>query len=800
MTDLRYAFRMLRRSPGFTAVAVLTLALGIGANTAMFSVVNAVLLKALEYRHPEQLVILGERNSVSTLPNPVAYLHWREQRHLFSYVAAAIPTGEMNLTGTERAERLQASLVSANYFDLLGVPPALGRAFLPGEDQPGRDRVAVLSNRLWRRLGADSSIIGKDLLLNGEKYTVAGVMPAGGIFDRGKALLWAPLALKPDRIRVSTQFFRAIARLQPGVTLAQARAEIERVTPPEVRSGGAKAGITVEPLRNWLVQEDLRRILLVLLGAVGFVLLIGCTNVAGLMLARGAARAREVAVRAALGAGRLRLARLFLAESLLLALAGGLLGLLLAGWILDAVTALLPAGAIPQETVARIDVRVLLFTLGASVLSAVLFGLAPALASSRIHLAAALKQSATGLSHTGAHVRSRSVLVVAEVALAVVLVVGSGLLLRSLLRLLQVDPGFQRERILTAKTLLPELRFRQAHQLLAYQDDILRRMQSIAGVKAAAFTNALPMDGMSYNTDFRIDGLAARRVGGPLRAVSRDYIRAAGIELLEGRWFSPDDTERSPGVAVVNRSLARRYFPDGGALGRVIRYRGSGFENKPFSIVGVIADVRHQGLVHEPMREVYLLSSQIPPKALEEGWGRRLYFVVRAAGDLKALVPALVSVAAAVDKDQPLYDIKTMERVFTDSIARPRFHAVLFGAFGGLALSLAAVGLYGLLSYSVSQRTREIGIRMALGGQARTIVAMVLGQGLLLAALGIALGVGGALALTRLLAAFLFGVTPTDRLTFIAVGALLALVALAACYIPARRAARVDPMVALRYE
>jgi putative ABC transport system permease protein len=810
LTDLRYGVRLLSKNPAFTIVAVLSLALGIGATTAMFSVVDATLLKPLAYVEPERLVMVWEQtpDSSETIPTAATFLAWREHQQVFSNLATITSAGgDLNLTGEGLAERIRGEFVSANYFEMLGVQPSLGRAFREAEEQPGNERVAVLSHRFWqRRFGADPEVLGGVITLNNESLTIVGVLPAGSVFDREAAEVWLPLVFKPADL--NRQFFSATARLKPGITLEQANAELKRLSEGLEQQGLVRSKNHVafaQPLREHLVRAGLRRIMLLLLGAVSFILLIACANVANLLLARGAVRKREIAIRAALGASWARLMRQFLTESMLLALIGGGAGALLAVWLIKAFSALTPAFTLPIEAQVALDWRVLLFTLGASLLSGAVFGVAPAWQAARVNLTRTIQERGSGASARWSRNKSRSLLLVTQLALTCVLVIGAALLIRSFSRLLAVEPGFQRERMLMLQTNLDAAHYPQAHQLLAYQTELLTRMRALPGVEAAAAASSLPLGGVSSNAVIRIAGRAA---GEPesvepaaLRVVSPDYFRALGASLLRGRSLSERDTAQTDPVAVINQTLAKRRWPERDPLGEQVLFPTSRFTNIPLTIVGVTADLKHWGLDDARTgSEIYLAFAQLPEKMLDSPHGRSLYFVARTNVDPAGLKSAVQSLAAGLDENQPIYRLRTMEEAIASSVAAPRFRAILFSLFGGLALILAAAGVYGAMAYAVSQRTREIGIRVALGAQRSDVLKLVMGQGLALTFAGLAMGLAGAFALTRYLASLLFEVKPADFVTYVTVSLVLAAVAIVACYVPARRALKVSPTVALREE
>ncbi len=796
--DVRFAARSLVRARGFTTVAVIALALGIGANTAIFSVVNAVLLRPLPYREPQRLVWFWEvQPFLDRAPfSAPDFADYRGQNQTFESVVA-FRGGNLTLTGAGEPERISGAQVDAGFFPILGVRPALGRDFTADEDKPGAPAaVVVLSHGFWQRKhGGDSQIVGKALTFNGRTYSVVGVMPPGFSFP-GETELWTPLGLNPAGQQRGSHWLIVIGRLKPGVSLARAQADIDVVVrrlqqqyPPSNQGHS----VTLVSLEERLVGH-VRRALLVLLAAVGFVLLIACANVANLMLARAAVRRREIAIRAALGAGRWRLVRQLLAESAVLGVIGGAAGLVLAAGAMRAMVALAPAN-VPRLSEVRLDLSVLAFTLAASLFTALLFGLAPAFDAARASVADFLKESGRTSSAGAGRAKLRSGLVIAEIALAVVLLAGAGLMLRSFVVLQQVEPGLRPEGLLTARvSLIGRSAFNQPRLWADFYDRVLANVRQLPGVKAAAAINLLPLDdfGIGNSTNFRVIG---RPEPAPkdmplseIRVVSLDYFRTMGIPLIKGRVFTERDTKDSEPVAVISESLAWQIFPGEDPLGKRITVS----IDKGSEIVGVAGNVHDYGL-DAPLRlESYIPMAQMPNPLLT--------IVVRTAGDPRALVPAFRQAVWSVENDRPIYAIRTMEQVISRSVAQPRFRTALLGLFAALALLLAAVGIYGVISYAVAQRVQEIGIRVALGATRPDVLRLVMGQGMLLAGSGLALGLAGAWAGTRWISALLFGIRPTEPVVFGALVLLLALVALLACWAPARRATRVDPVVALRQE
>ncbi len=811
LQDLRFGARMLVKQPGFTLIAVLTLALGIGANTAVFSFVNAVLLRPLAYKDPERLVMLNHyypKLDLISGVSAIGYTHYRDTNKSLESITAFAPW-PVNLTGAGDPERLQGAMVTATFFPTLGVNVARGRTFSPGEDQPGRNSVVVVSDGLWRRLfGADPQLIGKSLTLDGASYTVIGIMPPSFQFGRefGQEInLWSPLQFTPNQLQ-TTQWrndqFSVIARLKPGVTLPQAQAEMDTIA-ANVRqqyfSGGAADpsswGLLLRGLHE-LVVGAIRPALLLLMGAVGLVLLIACANVANLLLVSATARQKELAIRSALGADRIRVIRQLLTESVLLALVGGGLGLLLAFWGIEALVTLNQAN-IPRAHEIGLDTRALAFTVGAALLTGLLFGLMPALYASKTELHETLKEG--GHSGSGGPGRGmRSLFVVSEVAIALVLLIGAGLLIRSFLRLQEVNPGFNPQNILVMQLSLPDSKYREPQKRDSFFQQALQQIQTLPGVKSASLSTSIPMSGVISGSSFWIEGRATPpgqvMPWGNLWFAGSTYFQTLEIPLRKGRYFTDGDSLDAMGVAIIDETMGRKYWPDEDPLGKRISIgeRDPQGNLRWREVVGVVGHVKHKGLDGDSPAQYYVPHRQIViPRA---------FLVVRTISEPSSLTSAVRGAIQAIDKELPVFKVTTMEQMVADSTAQRLFVMLLLGIFAAIALVLAAIGLYGVMSFSVAQRTHEIGVRMALGARVRDVLKLVIGQGIKLALVGVVIGLGGAWALTRLMQTLLFGVSATDWLTFAAVAGLLTLVAFVACYLPARRAARVDPLVALRHE
>lgn len=815
LQDLRYSFRALIKRPSFTIVAIIALALGIGANTAIFSVINAILLRPLPFRDPDRLVNIWEtrpqrgiKQNVTSYPN---FADWRDQNDVFEGIVASY-VSDFTLTGEENPERLQCGIVSADLFPFLGAQPILGRTFIPDDEKTGAPLTIILSNKLWKqRYNGDSGIIDRSVTLNGNVYTVIGVMPEGFQFPlrNDPVDLWATFAKdmtptegKSITERRSDRFLRVMARLKPGVTVQQAQASIESISssltekyPKTNANWGASVSSTFEDLVG-----EVRPALLILMGAVGFVLLIACANVASLLLARATTRHKEIAIRSALGASRQRIIRQLLTESAVLAIAGGLLGLLFA--ILGtAQLAAIGGGDLPRFTYINMDMRVLGFTLLVSVLTSVLFGLIPALQSSKTDLNETLKEGGRGAGEGQSRTRLRSVLITAEIAIAVVLLVGAGLLLQSLWRLQNVETGLKSDKLMTMEIGLPEVKYTADQQGVFYHQ-LQERLSALPGVESASAVYPVPLSTSRITISFDIEGQnvpSSEKPSSDFRVVSLNYFRTMGIPLIKGRDFDERDNRNAPGVIVVNELYADKFFSGENPIGKRVRPSISFEPDKEPTwreIVGVVGNVRHRGQSKEFTPEYYVLHDQMPYNYM--------VLTVRTTGDPQDIVGAVRHEVQSLDKDLPLYKVNSMGEYLSKSVAQPRLIATLLAIFAGVALVLTAIGLYGVISYSVAQRTREIGIRMALGAKPGDVVRLVIRQSLILAILGISIGLVGTFVLTRVMrsviADLLFGIGSRDPITMVVIALIIAVVALAACFVPARRATKVDPMIALRYE
>lgn len=803
--DLRFAVRTLRRHAGFAAIVLMTLALGIGANAAIFSVVNAVVLRPLPYPNGDRLVVVWgnlHRPGVEEIPASAGeYVDYRDRNQAFEAIAAYDTSG-FNLTGSGEPERVDGAIVSADLFATLGVLPEIGRPFRGADERPGANDVAVISHALWtRRFGADRAIVGRTVAIDGRTVAIVGVMPRGFRFPDDATDMWKPMLLDADALSADNRGshgFTVVARLKRGVSVDQARSDLDTVASAFVPQFPAnyRAGFStvVRRLQDEVVG-DTGRALFVLLGAVGLVLLIACANVANLLLARAASRRKEIALRTALGASRARLVRQLLTESVLIAIVGGALGLTLAWWGIGALVAAAP-DSIPRLREVGIDARVAAFTAIVSLATGVLFGVAPAMKASRLELNDALKE---GGRTAAAHGLGGRLLVIAEVAVSIVLLVSAGLLLRSFARLQDVQPGFAAERLLTVRVSLPASRYTTFAKGDTFFADLFAGLQSRPGVRGVAAINSLPFSGFGGSRSFQIEGRPATRpednTEEQLRIVTDGYFAVMGIPLVTGREFAADDSLRGRRVAVVNEAFARKHFGGSAAIGKRVAFE----RDAPvwYEIVGIVGNVKHRGLDAGDRPELYVPYRQ----PLFAQWTvRPMYVVVRTDGDPIDLVSTVRREVVRVDPDQPISDVRTMAERIDRSLIGRRFNATLLALFAALALTLAAVGIYGLVAYAVTERTHEIGVRIALGATRTDVVAMVLRQGMVLAAIGAAIGVAASLGVVRLLAGLLFYVSPADPATFAAIPLLLLLVALAACIIPARRATRVDPMSALRAE
>lgn len=814
LKDIRFGIRGLLKRPGLTTVAVITLALGIGANTAIFSVVNAVMLRPLPYRDPDRLVSLWER-----VPGygqwrvaPANFLDWKKQNTTFEDIAA-FGASTRTLTGIGDPEQILGTRASEGFFQVVGVDPILGRSFIREEYEPGKGQVVILGQAFWeRRFGGSREILGKPVTLDQMVYTVVGVMPAGIYpvwpttagrisFDPDEQQFWTPMSFSAEFASYrSAHVLGVLGRLKPRITLEQAQAEMNTIGArlEQEHAANKGEGIIVNPFMNEVVG-NVKPALLVLLGAVGLVLLIACANIAGLLLAQFAARSKEIAIRAALGAGRVRLIRQFFLEGLLISVLGATVGIALAFVGVDVMLRFIPL-QIPRLNQVQMDLPVLGFTTLLSLLTCFAFGLIPAWQASKPDLQETLEQGGRTAGPDPGRQRLRRLLVVFQVSMAVMLVIGAGLLIKTFWRLRQVDPGFKPEHVLSLTLSLPTSQYNEPSQINNFYSQLIERIEHLPGVRAAAISYDHPLQS-NWIDSFAIEGRPQpepdRKFSANFNPVSWDYFRTIGNDIVKGRQFTARDDQDHPGVVIVNESFVRRYFPHDEPIGQRLQPSPPAriWQNQKltsFEIIGVARDVKSAGLRAEAEPTYYLPASQAPLQDMT--------ILVRSQTDPIVLIPSLRGAVLSIDPNQPIANISTMEKIVADNIAQPRLNVILMGLFGALALVLAAVGIYGLLSYSVTQRRQEIGIRMALGAQVSDVLKLVLTSGMSLVLIGELIGVGGALALTRLMEGMLFGVTPTDTLTFLTVLVVLTTVGLVACYLPARRATKVDPLKTLRYE
>ena len=799
LRDISYSTRVLLKNYAFTIVVVLTLALGIGANTAIFSFANGILLRPLPYPQSDRLAVLDEtalkRGIESMSVSYPNFLDWREQNTVFQDIGLHFGTHRFSLSGAGEPVEINGSRITQGLFEILRVSPILGRAFTADEDRPQQDAVVILGYDLWQKnFSGDPNILGQKLVLSNRPRTIVGVMPRGFRFPEVSEL-WVPMALTPQMFTRTDHGLNAIARLKDGVTFEEAQAEMHNIAArieqqnPVTNEG---LGVKVMSLHENLAG-DYREALLILLGVVGCVLLVACVNVANLMLARATARQKEFALRAALGASRWRIVRQLLIESLLLAMVGGAIGFALSLWALNLLLRAIP-GQLPFWMNFTIDLRVLAFTLGITLLTGLIFGAVPALQTSRVDLNDTLKEGGRGA--IGFRGRSRSLLVVTEIALSLVLLVGAGLMIQSFLRLRQVNIGLDAKNVFTATVALPRAKYTEDEQRITFFKQLLEQVRTIPGVEAAGATSTLPLSGNNWGRSLTVEGYPVMSVGqAPIiqhTLATPGYFQTLGITLIAGRDFTDADTAGSPKVTIVDERLARHYWPNDSPVGKRIRF-GPPEDNEPWhTIVGVVRTVRHQRMQEDTRESVYLPYRQIPINELT--------LVARTTADPHELTAAVRRAVAQIDRDQPVSQIATMEEVVAESIWQPRLYATLFAVFAGGALILALIGIYGVMAFLVQTRTHEIGVRMALGATARDVFKLIVGRGMKLTVFGVIIGVAGAIGLTRLMHSLLFNTSATDPFTFIGISILLSLAAFFACYIPARRAAKVDPLIALRYE
>jgi putative ABC transport system permease protein len=805
LRDVRYALRVLAKQPMFMAVAVVAIALGVGANTTMFSTIDALLLRPFSFRQPERVLLVWEQNAQSGIERgsfaPANFYDAKARTRTLENLSAYYDK-PFNLSEGDQPERIEGTVVSASLFAAIDAKPALGRAFTTEDEEWGKDKVVILSDALWqRRFGADPKIVGREVKLNGDAYTVVGVMPRRFNFPPNGGEMWKPLSFNnEDANDRGSHFMRVLGRLKDGATPEQAHAELSGIAReieqqyPDTNTGRT---FDVQSL-NAYYTRGARPFLLVLLGAVGFVLLLACANVANLLLVRGASRQKEIAIRMAMGASRTRLVRQLLTESIVLALAGGALGALLAVWGVALTASSIPqslAQYIPGWENVAVNQRALLFTLGVSVLTGVVFGLAPALQATRASFNDTLKE---GGRTSGGHARSRlrSLLVVAEITLSLVLLVGAGLMIKSFIGLTRVEPGFNPSHVVVMDLTLAGAKYEKNPPRVDFYQQLLSKIKSLPGVEKVGAVNVLPLSRSNTSSNFTVEGRTlppkGQETDADWRSISPDYTATMNIPLLRGRYLTDaDDRANAPRALLINDVLAARFFPNDDPLGKRLDF-GDAEKNGYWEIVGVVRGVRHEGLEEKINPEVYVAHAKSP-------W-RTMTLVVRTTNDPAQIVSAVQSELRSIDRDQPIFNVRTLDRVVHESLAGPRVAAVMMGVFALVALLLATIGIYAVMSYAVTQRTHEIGVRLALGAQASDILRMVVGQGMLLTLVGLIIGLGASLLLTQAMTKVLYDVKATDPVTFISITTLLTLVAFAANYFPARRATRVDPMQALRYE
>ncbi len=799
--DLRFGLRLLAKQPGFTIVALIALGLGIGATSAIFSIVNSVILQPLPYTEPDRLMTIWEDHQALSgrsleYTSPTGFEDWRDQTRLFTHVSA-YARWSPTLSGRDDPEQLIGAAVSHDMFSLLDVKPVAGRVFRPEEDRRGSENVAVISYGLWqRRFQGDSGVVGRPVTLNGESFTLIGVMPESFKFPViSDAEIWR--TIQPglgEGCRRGCLILRALARLRPGISFDAARGELTalaRRLEKEFPESNSQVGVSLVPLHEFLIG-DVKKPMLVMFGAILLVLLIACANVANLMLARSAARSRELAIRTSLGAGRWRIVRQLLIESLSLALLGGGIGFLVSIWLVDLMLGLSPDG-LPKPGEIHLDYRVFLFTAGITVFSGMIAGLAPVFQISRFDLNHTLKDGGAGMPASGKGRRMLNLLVAAEVAVSLLLLIGAGLLLKSFIRLNSVDAGFDPHGILTMNVLFPAARYPERSDISSVTSRVLEQIGSIPGVESAGAVSSLPLGGSDTDTSFFIEGRPApppnQEPVAWYMSVSPNYFKSMSMRMIRGRPISAGDLENTTQVVVISETMADRYFSGEDPIGRRI---GNGRPDGWRTIVGIAADVRHFGIDQDPRPSMYFPLAQLP--------SRRLFLTVRTGTDPVSVAPAVRRILTSIDPNLAPANLSTMEEIASESLSLQRFTLLLIGIFAALALILAAAGIYGVMSYAVTQRTREIGIRMALGAQSSSILRMVVTQGMLLTLTGLLCGLAGAFGLTRLMTSLLFEVSEVDPATFAAVSLIMLVIAFLACLIPARRAAKVDPLNTLRYE